>query len=248
MSNHTILALAVGVGALGLLVLVGGVVGLYLNTRTYRRTDTTTEGNHGSKRFLIGFAGMAGLLACVVLAGVACWGSAGGWLPFGKVFSLTDTLGYNSPERVAQRFLSGEFGPDDLASDSRYEIDGFGLPPDGPFEEMWSVQLDPRAGYKLEIHDIVVRDSLRPNSKEVTILYSERYNQLMPPWYFTPLGELTSEDTAPVPVDQWQLTGEHTEHRWYAAFLIVERQEGRWVVWCAEIEPDVATLPDKCSY
>jgi hypothetical protein len=176
---------------------------------------------------------------------------------------ITDAIDLNNPERVAQRFLEGEAQPDDLAPDGKYEsasLKGYGNDPMAwlagelrgssidPFNYTWAVHSDPRTDYESEIHDVIVRDSLRPNSKEVTIIYTERYNEMQPPWALKPLGEITAEDMKPVPPEQWHLTGEFIIRENQAAFFILEQLDGQWVIWCAEIEPSSVFLPDICTY
>lgn len=176
--------------------------------------------------------------------------------------SITNVVEPSDPKHVAQRFLEGSAKPDDLAPDCRYEsasLKGYGNDPMAwiagdlrgssidPFNYMWAVRSDPRTDYEIEIRNIIVRDSLRPNSKEVTIMYAERYNQIQPPWTSKPLGEITSEDMKPVPPEQWHLTGEYIV-RDQVAFFIVEQLDGPWVIWCAEIEPSSDFLPDICTY
>jgi len=178
------------------------------------------------------------------------------------LFPITDVVEPSDPKRVAQRFFEGGAQPDDLAPDGRYEsasLKGYGNDPMAwlagelrgssidPFNDMWAVRSDARTDYALEIHNIIVRDSLRPNSKEVTIIYTERYNQIQPPWMSKPLGGVTSEDMKPVPPEQWYLTGKYIV-RDQVAFFIVEQLDDRWVVWCAEIEPSSDFLPDICTY
>lgn len=135
----------------------------------------------------------------------------------------------SKPENLAQRFLEGEAEPDDFAPDGTYEST-FG------FDMIWFNQMGPGREHELEIHDVIVRDSMRPNSKEVTIWYTQRYNELDPP-----------NNNWDAPLEEWILTGERIEDDG-TAFFVLELLEGRWVVWCAETGGSSPRFPDLCEY
>jgi hypothetical protein len=251
MSDSTILMVAIGTGVIGILLVIGGAVFWYSISRTRKPRP---ENRRRSRSLVIPLVLLICMVALLTLAsaGIGVW-----WLVIGRGGIQ------NSPESVAQRFLKGEMQSNDLAPDGRYEAadyKGYGSDPLAwvvgdsrgssidPFNYTWAVQSDSRTDYELEIQDVIVRDSLRPNSKEVTVIYTERYNEIQPPWCEKPLGEVTSEDMQPVPPEQWHLTGKHVVRESQAAFFIMEQLNDRWVVWCAEIEPSVIFLPDLCEY
>lgn len=168
----------------------------------------------------------------------------------------------DKPEDVALRFLTGEATFSDLAPDGKYEsasVHGHSGDPMAviawewgdtsinPFDDLWAIRSDSRTEYEMEIQSLIVRDSLRPNSKEITVLYAEHYNQIRPPWTLLPLSEVTKEDMEPVPSEQWHLTGEYIS-RGQVAFFIMEKLDNRWVVWCAEIDANTKFIPDICTY
>jgi hypothetical protein len=120
-------------------------------------------------------------------------------------------------ERVAMRFFRGEFSEDDTAPDGTFETTGeYGL-----FEGYEWIWVRPD---EAEIKEVIVRDSMRPNSKEVTIMFS-----------------LPSD---PDSDSEWGWDIDEG-----TAFIVVESLDGRWVVWCAELEAgSTPTFPDVCEY
>lgn len=146
-----------------------------------------------------------------------------------KIFSpIKEIVNPNSPENVAKRFLNGNADINDIAPDGVYEST-FG------FDRIWFNQMGPGREPEIEISNIIVRDSMRPNSKEVTIWYVQRYNELKPP-----------NDDWEAPLEEW-LVGERVEDEG-TVFFILESLNNRWVIWCAETGTSSSRFPDLCEY
>jgi len=119
-------------------------------------------------------------------------------------------------EEVAMRFFRGEASQSDATRDVKFQTTGeYGY--NLGYEWVWA---QPDAA---QIDEIIVRDSLRPNSKEITVFFD--------------LPDLLEDG------DGWWGIDDG------AAFIMVERIDGRWKVWCAELaEGASSSFPDICKY
>ena len=133
----------------------------------------------------------------------------------------------NSPESIAVRFLRLEASYKDFSPDTIYDWYDFIW----VWRHCWAKQTNCR----WDINFIVMRNGIRAGTKEVTIQYTRTGSDNVenPNKGLRVYEDVISQTHDPSHFDGW-------------VFVVVEKQNGRWVVKCAEGERETPNFPDLC--